>query len=247
MPVFTSFSSTRACRFLGAVWQQAKRHGRRAISHDNVRFRARAPFNRKQDGPPFARARALIVKLAYLGTLALKLPNRLAAWLSRRTRQRVGVLSEAQVTKESSCEPPPIWFQWTVVFVILGLGAWVAYPAVNPFESSGSISTFIRHSNCDESAHSTDRPNPELASGRQPSALEAVIEGRVRFGFRHESSSSQPGLQSVADRSKSRVELGHCVRDESGADGQAILELTCPADRLNDNARTSVAGRLARR
>jgi hypothetical protein len=55
----------------------------------------------------FARARALIVKLAYLGTLALKLPNGVAAWLSCRTRQRVGVLSEAQVTKESSCEPPP--------------------------------------------------------------------------------------------------------------------------------------------
>jgi hypothetical protein len=39
---------------------------------------------------------------------------------------------------------PAIWFQWTAVFVILGLGAWVAYPAIDPFESSGGISTFMR-------------------------------------------------------------------------------------------------------
>jgi hypothetical protein len=41
---------------------------------------------------------------------------------------------------------PSIWFQWTVVFVILGLGAWVAYPVIDPFESSGGISTFMQHS-----------------------------------------------------------------------------------------------------
>ena len=28
----------------------------------------------------------------------------------------------------------PVWLQWTVVFTVLGIGGWVVYPALDPFE-----------------------------------------------------------------------------------------------------------------
>lgn len=28
---------------------------------------------------------------------------------------------------------PAVWLQWTVVFTILGTGAWLVYPAIDPF------------------------------------------------------------------------------------------------------------------
>jgi hypothetical protein len=29
---------------------------------------------------------------------------------------------------------PAMWLQWTVIFTVLGIGAWLAYPAIDPFE-----------------------------------------------------------------------------------------------------------------
>jgi hypothetical protein len=32
------------------------------------------------------------------------------------------------------------WIQWTVVFLFLGSGAWIAYPAIDPLDRDGGIS-----------------------------------------------------------------------------------------------------------
>jgi len=31
---------------------------------------------------------------------------------------------------------PAVWLQWIVVFIVLGIGAWVVYPAIDPFETT---------------------------------------------------------------------------------------------------------------
>ena len=36
------------------------------------------------------------------------------------------------------------WFQWTVVFLFLGLGAWIAYPVIDPLDGNDGISFSLR-------------------------------------------------------------------------------------------------------
>lgn len=36
------------------------------------------------------------------------------------------------------------WLQWTVIFLILGSAAWFVYPEVDPFESTGEVSPYVR-------------------------------------------------------------------------------------------------------
>jgi len=36
------------------------------------------------------------------------------------------------------------WFQWTVVFLFLALGAWIAYPEIDPLDRNGGISFSLR-------------------------------------------------------------------------------------------------------
>jgi len=33
---------------------------------------------------------------------------------------------------------PATWIQWTVVFTVLGIGGWIVYPAIDPFEPTAN-------------------------------------------------------------------------------------------------------------